>query len=37
MQRIPGTTAAYAILGLTAVGLTAMVAGFGWALTFWAR
>ncbi len=37
MRRIPGTTAAYAILGLTAVCLTAMVAGFGWVVTFWIR
>jgi hypothetical protein len=37
MQRIPGTTAAYAILGLTATCLALMAAGFGWAVTFWAH
>lgn len=37
MQRIPGTTAAYAILGLTAACLAIMVAGFGWVVTSWVR
>jgi hypothetical protein len=37
MQRIPGTTAAYAILAMTMVGLMSMAVGFGWAVTAWVR
>jgi hypothetical protein len=37
MRRIPGTTAAYAILAMTLACLISMAAGFGWAVTAWVR
>jgi hypothetical protein len=35
MQRIPGTTAAYAILAVTMACVVSMAAGFGWVLRAW--
>ena len=37
MQRIPGTTAAYAILAMVTACLVSLVAGLGWALASWIR